>query len=253
MNPHLRFQISSAALAAGVLFSLCSCSTTKIQPLNANPEHEITYEVLIFDSPMGHPLKKETPEILSPEDGANLLASLKGTPTFSSTISGRLGQTKKLSNRKDYTYPTEYDPPKVNKIDTKGIFPVTPSTPKNFKTTKLGTEISLRGSKSASGKVDLDFEIDRKVLLRLVNYGTPITADATDFWGRHVDVIITENRMEVPEFGESTIQSSANLEEGNYLVIRTSQPETPSDHGRPTTEFRSSDFIALIRLVTSKP
>ncbi|MDB4144103.1 hypothetical protein N9821_01110 [Akkermansiaceae bacterium] len=264
MNPHLRFQISSAALAAGVLFSLCSCSTTKIQPLKADPQHEITYEITIFDAP-----KSDTAEgthsglvgIVSQEAGEMIISQLKGKPTFSSTTGGRLGQTKKLSNRKDYTYPTEYDPPEMKKAVQGAIFPVTPAKPKNFKTTKLGTDISLRGSKSPSGKVNLDVEIDRKVLLRLVNYGTPITSDATDFWGHPVNIVITENRIEVPEFGESTIKSSINFEEansinfeeGNYLIIRSSHPDAPSDHGKPTTEFRSADFIAFIRVATSKP
>jgi hypothetical protein len=221
-------------------------------PLAADPKHEITYEVQVFDLPKDHSFGTKPSETLTAVEGAKLLASIKGTPTFSSTISGRLGQTKKLSNRKDFTYPSAYDPPKLTKKNENTHFPATPATPKDFLTTQLGTAISLSGSKSQSGKIALNYGIDSKALLRLVNHGDPISADATDFWGRPVKVVITENRIEKPEFEQSTIASSAELAEGDYLVVRNS-PVSRQETDRPTTEYRSGNFIALIRLATSKP
>jgi len=98
----------------------------------------------------------------------------------------------------------------------------------------------------------LNYGIDRKILLRLINHGDPILADATDFWGRPVKVVITENRMEKPEFGQSTIASSAELAEGDYLVVRNSHVSR-QEIERPTTAYRSGSLISLIRFATSKP
>jgi hypothetical protein len=98
----------------------------------------------------------------------------------------------------------------------------------------------------------LNYGIDSKILLCLINHGDPILADATDFWGRPVKVVITENRMEKPEFGQSTIASSAEIAEGDYLVVRNSQVPCQKIE-RPTTAYRSGSFNALIRFATSKP
>jgi hypothetical protein len=252
MSPHLRFNVRSAALAAGVLLSFASCSTSKIAPLAPDPEHEITYEVQIFDLPADHSFGSQPFEILSAGQGAKLLKQISLTPAFSATTGARLGKKKTLSNRKDFVYPGAYDPPKVSKKSDNTTFPVTPATPKDFLTTQLGSTVSLSGSKFRSGKIALDYEIERKILLRHVNYGDPILADATDFWGRAVKVVITENRMEKPEFWESIITSTVEFAAGDYLVVRSS-PVSRKETERPTTEYRSGSFIALIRLATSKP
>jgi hypothetical protein len=181
MSPYLRFNVRSAALAAGVLLSFASCSTTKIAPLASDPKHEITYEVQIFDLPTNHSFGSKPSEILSAEEGAKLIKKISLTPSFSATTGERLGKKKTLSNRKNFVYPGAYDPPKISKKSENTIFPVTPATPKDFLTTELGSTVSLSGSKSQSGKIALDYGIERKILLRLVNDGDPIFADATDF------------------------------------------------------------------------
>lgn len=206
----------------------------------------------IFDLPEDDTAAGTHLSILDSDGVATILSLLKYPSTLSTTTSGRFGQTKKLSKQKDFTYPTEYDPPEFIKKEFIGSFPVTSATPKNFKTTKLGPSIGLSGSKTSAGKVTLDCKIDRKVLLRLVNYGTPITSPSTDFWGHPVEIVIAENRIEKPNSEVSSSDSSIKLNEGIYLMVRYSPVQPSVKTEKPTTEYHSGHYLVLIRVATSK-
>ena len=114
---------------------------------------------------------------------------------------------------------------------------------------RLETVAIFKGSKSRFGKVAFNCKIEREILLRLTNYGPPITTDATDFCGRPVEIVLTEK----PAYGGSSITSPFDLNEGDYLIIRSS-PNNPSvETGKPTTEFRALSYIVIISVTTSKP
>ena len=251
MNHHLRFPRQSALAATSAIFALAlsSCSTTKVPPLAAMPEKEITYEVQIFDVPADHPFGDQKTEILSAEEGATLMKSLKKAPTFFATTGGRIAEKKTLSNKKEFIYPTDYSPIKYAKPGS-GSFPVTPATPINFETTKTGTTVSVTGLSTSTGENHIDILIDRKILLGFTNYGKPITTDATDFFGRKVPVVITENRIEKPNFRKDQIKTVAMLPEGNYLAIRNIGATSVTPGKFPFTAKRPAGFIALVRATT---
>ncbi|MEN8773966.1 MAG: hypothetical protein ABF379_12805 [Akkermansiaceae bacterium] len=191
---------------------------------------------------------------MTPQQAADLLGRLNRQPNFSAVITGQPGQTKKLTNKKDFVYPTEWTPsqfPNTGSIVAgSGVFPVTPTTPKSFITTQVDTPTSFTGQKSPGGFVDLEFELNRKAFLGFINYGKPITTDATDWLGRKVSIIISENRMEKPVFGDDEINSSYMLAEGNYLILRNPDVEPVNSKGLPFQETRPPGFIAVIRVAS---
>lgn len=241
MNHCLRF-VSPAILAAGVSLSLPSCSSTKIEPLVANSKHQITYEVRIFDVPVGHDFGDKPSEILNAAEAEKLIGRIKQEPTFLMTTGGRFGEEKTVTNRKEFIFPTAYEPPKFAKPIDGGNFPVTPATPTDFETTEIGTTVSLTGSQDS-----LSVDLDRKVFLGFVNYGTPITTEGTDFFGRNVEIIITENKIELPRFYNDRKTASTKLKEGEFLVIRNPKARAVNPGKFPFTERRPPGFIAFIR------
>lgn len=251
MNHHLRFprQSALATTAAVTSLALSSCGTTRIEPLAAIPGKEITYEVQIFDVPADHAFGDKNREALSADDGAKLIKSLKTTPTFFATIGGRIGENKTLSNKKKFVYPTEYSPAKYTKPGS-GTFPVTPATPIKFATTQTGTTISLNSEQLQPGFTRIDLNLDRKILLGFTNYGTPITAEATDFFGRKVPVVITENRIEKPVFRSDQTKTSFTIKGEDYLVIRNIGATAVTPGKYPFTPKRPAGFIAFIRTTT---
>lgn len=250
MNHHLRFA-GPASFAAGVILTLSSCSTTEVKPPAPDPGHEITYEILIYDGRVAG-LTGKGPAILDSRAVEILTKNIDQSPPFKGTIGGRFGKSMAFGNKKDFVYPSAYDPPKFSKPNQSqpfqtGAFPVTPAQPKNFVTTKVGTTVDVTGSQTPDGHVALRVKLDRKILLGFVNHGKPITTDATDWLGRKVNVVITENRQEEPRFSEYLRDVSLTLAKGQYLALF--DPGTyPPEHGKPSyQEKRPPGFLALIR------
>lgn len=241
MNHHLRF-VSPAVLAAGAILSATSCSSTKVEPLTANPKHEITYEIRIYDLQPGHDFGDKASEVVTTVEGDKLIRRLDREPSFFATTGGRIGQKKTVTNKKEFVYPTEYSPAVFKKSTDLSIFPATPATPTAFDKTRIGTTVSLSSSHDS-----LSVNLDRKAFLGFLNYGTPITTDATDFFGRTVQIIITENRIEKPIFRRDLKTASAKLAEGEFLVIRNPEAETVVPGKLPFAEKRPPGFIAMIR------
>lgn len=250
MNHHLRF--AGPALAAGVILILSSCSSPKVEPSASDPKHEITYEILIYDGPVDS-VAGEGPAILSPEGFEILTKSFDQAPSFKGTTGGRLGETKTLSTKKEFVYPSAYSPAKFPKIARssvgggQGNFPVTPAQPKDFVTTEVGTTIAITGSEASNGIIELRVKLDRKVLLGFVNHGKPITTDATDWLGRKVEIIVTENRQEEPRFSEHLRDVTLSLQEGHCLLL-SEHGVNPPEQGKPSfQQKRTPGYIALIR------
>jgi len=244
MNQHLRF-VSSVIITAGAVFSATSCSSTKIEPLIANPKHQITYEVRIFDLPVGHSFGGQPSEILNAAEGQKLIHQIGKEPSFFKVTEGRFDEKKTVTNKKEFIYPTEYSPAEYKKPTDGSIFPVTPATPTAFDKTQVGTTVSFTGSKDL-----ISVNLNRKILLGFVNYGTPITADASDFFGRTIQVVITENRIEKPRFRQDLETASTRLKQGEFLVIRNPRVFKVDPRNFPFTEKRHPSFIALIRATT---
>lgn len=254
MNHHLRFLAGPVVFLAGVLLSSCSSAPpqTKIPSLIALPGHEITYEVRIFEfnHPADLPFQGPTTVVLSHEDGERLVAEQTGKSTFAKTTAGRFGQKRTLSNRSKFRYPTEYSAPKFAPAGQPG-FPVTPASPTAYATTHIGSTVEFLAEKKNAGWVEMDVKINRKVLLGFQNYGKPITTEASDFWGKKVPIVITENRIEKPVFSSHQRATSVRLSPDQVLVICERGFRPPADL-KPPLEIlkgsRSPDFLAVIRI-----
>lgn len=238
----------------GIALLLSSCSTSKPEPPLVTPSKGGTYEIRVFELPAKHPFGNEPTELMTCQQAADLLAKLDQNPTFSGVTTGRPGQTKTLSNKKKFIYPTEWTSPQLPSPNKKIVgdgFPVTPATPKSFKTTKVGTTVSFTGQPEGDGIFELDLEIHRKTFLGFINYGKPITSNATDWLGRKVQIIVTENKMEKPVFGTDRINTSIRLTQGSYLVLRNPDARPVDPKGRPFEEKQKPGFIAVIRLASN--
>ncbi|MFT6177845.1 MAG: hypothetical protein ACJAQT_003063 [Akkermansiaceae bacterium] len=244
MNHYLRF-VSPAVFAVGAILSATSCSSTKVGPLAANPKHEITYEVRIFEVPAGHDFISKASDHMTALEGEKLIRAINREPSFLATTGGRLGEKKTVTNKKEFVFPTEYAPANFNRTKNDGSFPVTPATPIAFEKTQVGTTVSFTGS--GDSLTELSVALDRKVLLGFLNYGKPISAPATDRWGRKVEIVITENKIEKPVFSSNRFKTSLRLNDGDFMVLRNIDAK-PVNNGRlPFTEKRPPSFIAVIR------
>lgn len=52
-----------------------------------------------------------------------------------------------------------------------------------------------------------------------MNYGSPITTSVRGLFGRLVDVVVTENRIEMPVFDQKRLASKVSLQSGHYLAL----------------------------------
>ena len=254
MNHHLRFPVSSAVLLAGVLLSSCSSTPppAKIPPLVASPGHDVTYEVRIFDLPADQPFQGPASEVLSREEGERLMALQKGEASFAKSTAGRFGQKRILTNLREFLYPSKWTPPRRSTGESGG-FPVLPATPSAISTTQLGSTVELVGSETRPGWTNVNVKINRKVLLGFQNYGKPIMTEGTNFWGKSVPIMITENRIDKPVFSSQTMKADEELSTGQYLVIRGKGTRAPADSKPPVDAIQGSqspDFIAFIRVAT---
>ena len=198
------------------------------QEVKARPY--IHYQCYFFSVPDDF-LKSEVGEkasevkIYSRAEGDSLVERLQGKRGFKLTatpaVKCRSGQEGRLELTREFRYPSEYSPPEIPKKEDRqgGIFPVTPSSPSNFKSMDVGLEASFKGRKKGDGVVEFDYDLQRTDFSGFINYGSPITAPAKGLFGKPVNVVITENRIEMPVFDTKRISSQATLTHGQYLAV----------------------------------
>ena len=115
--------------------------------------------------------------------------------------------------------------------------------PSHLKTTKVGSTVSFTGQPEGDGIFELALEIHRKTFLGFINYGKPITSDATDWLGRNIKIIVTENSIAKPVFVTDRINASIYLTERSYLVLRNLDAHPVDPKGRPFAENKSPTLL----------
>jgi hypothetical protein len=228
--------------SALTLALLSSCQTASppllnsaeaVRPVLAGKEDLLLFECTFFTAPDNFELLRNTKEnhiagVFSPEDGERLIKELKRRRKFehmsSPSITTRQGQHAKIEIIREFIYPTEFDPPKAHKVDPAtgdgaSSFPVTPTTPTAFETKNLGITAAYKGRTTADGGIAFEFEIEHVNFLGFVNYGSPITTNATDARGNPTQVILTENKIEQPVFGTKRLSSTVTLSNGHYVAV----------------------------------
>lgn len=135
-----------------------------------------------------------------------------------------LGKSGRIEQITEFIYPTEYSPPEIpnskGKVGEQGgeIFPVTPATPTSFETKNLGVMFEAT-PKRKDDFIELTCNLTHTHFLGFVNYGSPINAPATDFLGFPVEVVITENRTEMPVFNSKRTKTTITISPGQTVVL----------------------------------
>lgn len=155
------------------------------------------------------------------------LQKLRASSADITTMPGivtRPGKRGKFDLVREFIYPSEYTPPqfpnaKSLPAEVGANFPVTPASPKSFVTRDLGLTCEVLPTLLAQGAINLDVAIDHTHFLGFVNYGSPIKAPATNFLGYPVEIVITENRIEMPVFRNHKFELSLPVPPGHLIAL----------------------------------
>jgi len=146
------------------------------------------------------------------------------------------GQSATIEIIREFIYPTEYEPPELpNQVGGNigggivgggvgggggGGFPVTPATPSAFDTKNTGVTLEVEAQIDANDSIiELRFTPTIVEFEGFVNYGSPITAPATDALGNPVQIVITENRIEMPVFSVRSVKTGLTIYDGYTVAV----------------------------------
>ena len=145
------------------------------------------------------------------------------------------GQSATIEIIREFIYPTEYEPPELpnqvggnvgggggNVVGGGGGagFPVTPATPSAFDTKNTGVTLEVEAQIDANDSIiELRFTPTIVEFEGFVNYGSPITAPATDALGNPVQIVITENRIEMPVFSVRKVKTGLTIYDGYTVAV----------------------------------
>jgi len=220
-----------------ILASLTACQTAEPPRKISNPRTtgshiQVKFQTVefedsalleqLFDADSRNP---SFTSVLSLEKMEAILKKLrrKGiTPKSQPTMVSLPGKKARSELLREFTYPTEYSPPQLpNDEDIKkgnSVFPVTPSSPKSFTAKSIGLSYEVTASR-ADSHIGLDIDIEHTRFLGFINYGSPITTPGKDFFGRSVDIVITENRIEMPVFQAQKFKTAILVPVGRVIAL----------------------------------
>ena len=163
------------------------------------------------------------------------LAQKKGADIMTApSVVARPGQNATIEIIREFIYPTENEPPELpNQVggnigggqtvglgQSGGGFPVTPATPTSFDTKKTGVTLEVEPQVGANDNViDLRFSPSVVEFEGFVNYGSPITSPASDALGNPVQIVITENRIEMPVFSVRRVTTGLTIYDGYTVAV----------------------------------
>lgn len=180
---------------------------------------------LVADLPRGQA------EALSPAPGIISVAGIFTDPQFqvimrglnqhkavdlmtAPTVVTKSAQAARIEVIRELIYPIEFDPPElpqeVTLLGGGGVFPVTPSHPTTFETRHTGVTLEVNPQVGPdSYTIDLSLAPEVVEFDGFVNYGSEITAAGTDLLGNPTQIVVTDNRIDLPIF--STRRAVANV------------------------------------------
>jgi len=200
----------------------------------------------------------------SSEEGGKLADSLArrrgfelilNPPIATVTKSGQKGEVKLM---REFIYPTEYEPPVLGKVVGDGIHSVTPATPTKFEKKDLGVVLKYRAKRTGNGMIDMELDLERGCFLGFVNYGSRIKGKRKGLFGREVEVVLSDNRIEMPVFDVKRFSSRVKVRDGDFIAVGGMMPaKAPEDSrfqpwkgGAPESVGRN--FVALIQVGSGK-
>ena len=194
------------------------------------------------------------------ETGETLVASLSRRRGFELLLdkplssSGKPGEKSELKVTREFTYPTEYEPPVLGKVVDGELQSVTPAAPTSFEKRDLGVELGYRVKRLSNGKLEVELDLSRGSFLGFVNYGTPIKAKRKGAFGREVEVTLTENRIEMPVFDVKRVTQTVQVNDGDFIAVGGMKPGEPLKDPRfapwkgAGPEAGAKNFVALIQV-----
>ncbi|MEM7385684.1 MAG: Amuc_1098 family type IV pilus outer membrane protein, partial [Verrucomicrobiota bacterium] len=132
---------------------------------------------------------------------------------------------------RELIYPTEYDPPELPQtVGTTGTdggeggsassFPVTPANPTAFEVRNTGVTLKVSPVVGPDGfTIDLNLLPEVVEFEGFVNYGSPITSAGTDALGNPIQLVITENRIDMPVFATRRASTNVTVWDGQTVAI----------------------------------
>ena len=231
----------------------------------AKPKPVVSVTAYFFTAPDGFDFVKgqDQPNLAGTYDaetGEKLAASLSRRRGFKLLQDKPLvstsnpGEKRELKVTREFIYPTEYEPPVLGKIIDGELQSVTPATPTSFEKRDLGVELGYRVKRLSNGKLEVGLGLERGSFLGFVNYGTSIKAKRKGAFGREVEVVLAENRIEMPVFDVKRVTTMVLVNDGDFIAVGGMKPgEPPKDPrfspwkgGGP--EAAAKNFVALIQV-----
>ena len=97
---------------------------------------------------------------------------------------------------------------------------MTPATPSAFDTKNTGVTLEVEANIDANDSIiELRFTPTIVEFEGFINYGSPITAPATDALGNPVQIVITENRIEMPVFSIRSVKTGLTIYDGYTVAV----------------------------------
>lgn len=146
------------------------------------------------------------------------------------------GQRATAFSGRDFSYPTEFDPPQIPQTvqapqfdvfdpttgqgftltGTLGQSPVTPATPSSFETKQIGSSIEVEATVGEDGHtVDLNLAVSFNEFDGFINYGTPITSNDDGA----IPTILTDNRIIQPVFSKAAATAQVLIYDGQTVAL----------------------------------
>ena len=189
---------------------------------------------LIADVPRGQA------EALLPAPGIVSLAGIFTDPQFQVVMRGlsqhksidlvtaptvvtKSAQRAKVEVIRELIYPVEFDPPELPQevgAVQGGVFPVTPSHPTTFEMRPTGVTLEVDPQVGPdSYTIDLNLAPEIVEFDGFVNYGSPITAAGTDALGSPIQIVVTENRIDLPIFSTRRAATNVTVYDGATVAL----------------------------------
>jgi general secretion pathway protein D len=140
------------------------------------------------------------------------------------TVVTKSAQKAKIEVVRELIYPVEFDPPELPQEVTTGvgagIFPVTPAHPTTFEMRPTGVTLEVDPQVGPdSYTIDLSLAPEVVEFDGFVNYGSEITAAGTDALGNPTNVLVTDNRIDLPIFSTRRAATNVTIYDGSTIAL----------------------------------
>lgn len=149
------------------------------------------------------------------------LSQQKGTDLLSApSLSFESGSSVLIDGTKEFFYPERYDAPilasEPGALPKPGYFPASPSTPRNFKSDRVGVSLQVIGTILSDDRIELELVPWSGEFREFLNFGTEIRLFKE---GKATNVLISENRMDMPVFDVKSQRMKLRLKDGETVCI----------------------------------